>query len=683
MSEINFVEVGVFSPQVHIADVAKNVEEINRICHKNKDIDILVFPELSLTGYTCGDLFSQSKLLNDVLQSFSKLKLSCNQAIIVGFPFLINGSLYNCAGVFARNEWADPYDASPEVELLGIVPKQFLPNYKEFYEQRWFVPADGSEPKNVTVVIGKEKKSVPFGIDLLFKLKDNTTLGIEICEDAWVPVPPSSFQALAGAQILVNISASNELVGKADYRRELVKNQSARCIAAYVYCSAGPTESTNDLVFGGHSLIAENGSILAESDRFKSTDRTIALDIQKLDLERSKTGSFSQNKKFLGQREYRIIDAKVLPKNFSKDRRCLRRPVNAHPFLPGSSPALLDAEGSELNQRCEDIFSIQTAGLAKCLTSAGIEDIYIGVSGGLDSTLALLVAHRTYKNLGKNLKKIHGITMPGFGTSNQTKSNANKLMEYLGISSETIDITRLTYDTFKSIGHKPFGIDPTNKTLEEFCIALWDVNNLNDPVFENTQARIRTMILMNKGFVLGTGDLSELALGWCTYNGDHMSMYNVNCSIPKTLVKFVVRWVAQSTTDAKVCEVLTDIVNTEISPELLPPSKDGKIQSTENIIGPYELHDFFLFNLVRQGFSPEKILYLAKNTDFEKSYTDSELIKWLKVFLTRFFTNQFKRNCVPNGPKVGSVSLSPRGDWRMPSDLSFKNFLDQIDRIPK
>jgi NAD+ synthase (glutamine-hydrolysing) len=669
------VKVAACSPVVHVGDVKANVAEINKMLVDPVIMDsaIIVFPELSLTGYTCGDLFGQSKLIDDAIEGLFKIIVQKDQTVIVGMPVKLNGSLYNCAVVLGSDNMMNN-------KIIGIVPKQFLPNYKEFYEQRWFSLADGSESKTIDFL---GQKSVPFGTDLLFKIGFvEVKFGVEICEDAWVPIPPSCFQSLAGAQLLINISASNELVGKADYRRELVKNQSARCMAGYIYCSSGRTESTNDLVFSGHSLIAENGSILNESPRFKD-HMWIAdvIDIQRLDLERTRTGSFSQSKRLLNGKTFREVEAsQTIPYN-----KELIRNINGHPFLPTNI-------GDRLNDRCWDIFNIQISGLVKCLKSANIKDVHIGVSGGLDSTLALLVAVKAFDQLELDRKGIHGVTMPGFGTSDGTKFNAIELMEQLRISSDEIDIKQLTYDTFKSIKHKPFGIDIEELSLEEFIEELKKVpaEKLHDPVFENTQARVRTLVLMNRGFVLGTGDLSELALGWCTYNGDHMSMYNVNCSVPKTLVKFVVKWVAESnwfmgerneksSHAGRTKQVLLDIVNTEISPELLPVGADGKIQSTQDIVGPYELHDFFLFNFVRQGFKPKKILYLAEQVkNFEGKYTREELAFWLKSFLKRFFTNQFKRNCVPNGPKVGSLSLSPRGDWRMPSDASYQNFLEGL-----
>ena len=546
-------------------------------------------------------------------------------------------------------------------DICGIVPKQFLPNYKEFYEARWFRAANGSEPKFVN--------DIPFGIDLLFT-NDlfKVSIGVEICEDLWVPIPPSSFQAIGGANVLLNLSASDETVGKSIYRKNLVENQSGRCVAAYAYCSSGPTESTSDLVFGGHSIIAENGTVLAESAKFvrESQVTTADVDIQKLNLERQKTNSFGDSVKF-SKNSYipiKISLSETEKESLDKQMLDLKREVSPTPFIPSSN--------QQLAERCKEIFSIQTCGLAKRLESLRPDSkINIGISGGLDSTLALLVAVKACDAMGWSRKRIRGITMPGFGTTERTKNNATNLMQKLGILTEEIDIRPACLQAFRDAGHKPFGLEiDAYENAAVFQQKLQSVVGKQDVTFENIQARLRTFYLMSKGFVLGTGDLSESALGWCTYNGDHMSMYNVNCSVPKTLVKFLVEYIAlnEFDRDSEISKILLDIVATKISPELLPPAHNGEIaQDTQDLVGPYILHDFFLSHFIRTGATPEKILFLAQIA-FKNIYKTEEIEKYLKIFYDRFFSMQFKRNCVPDGPKVGSVSLSPRGDWRMPSD---------------
>lgn len=658
MSE--FVRVKAVTPKVFVGDVHANTENIVSLCTESKDADIIVFPELCLTGYTCGDLFFNKDLLRQAEAALFKISSyisGYHGLAIIGCPITVNGSLYNCAVVIDRTRG----------RILGIVPKQFLPNYKEFYERRWFTPANGTEPKMIEIL----HLEVNFGTDLLFKIcNDNDILiGIEICEDLWCPIPPSSYQALAGANVLVNLSASNETVGKADYRRSLVVNQSARCMAAYIYCSAGVHESTSDLVFSGHSIISENGSILMESDRFQRDNYSIQSDVNlvKLNNERIKTSSFADSKRLV-DKEYRIIEY-FDPSGSKVNLPNIIYPKIENPFVP--------LNDSNWDKRCDDIFNIQVSGLIKRIESANIKDLYIGVSGGLDSTLALLVANQAACILDSGVK-IHGVTMPGFGTSNRTKSNAIDLMESLNIAYDKVDIKQLAYDTFISIGHKPFGIDISNETLESFTEKLKTIEHPFDPTFENTQARIRTLILMNKGFVLGTGDMSELALGWATYNGDHMSMYNVNCSIPKTLVKELVRWfMSCQPIQPSTRNILKDILDTEISPELLPVNGE-KIQSTEDYLGPYQLHDLFMFYFVRYNYSLNMIYQLVcRDTNYHPDFIKT----CLKRFIERFFNNQFKRNCVPDGPKVGSVSLSPRGDWRMPSDADKKMFLNILEKL--
>lgn len=672
MNKFGFVRVSVCSPTVYIGNPSKNVESIIGMIDQLPDSDVIVFPELCMTGYTCADLFRQGTLFEETANAVRGiLDKVRNQLVFVGAPVKVNNELFNCAIAINAGR------------IIGVIPKQNIPNYNEFYESRWFRAADGNEPKIIKFIPPYE---VPFGTDLLFQAKD-LIVGCEVCEDCWTPIPPSSFQALAGANLLVNLSASNETVAKNAYRCDLVKNQSGRCVAAYAYASAGPTESTTDLVFGGHCLIAENGHILSESPRVGGIDYPISfgpwhttadVDIEKLQTERRLLTSFGDANR--DSRSYRIIEYR----NDKPESKDLMRRVDGMPFVP--------SDENMLKSRCAEVFGIQCCGLAGRLRTIAPEsgpEVYIGVSGGLDSTLALLVAAKTYKACGWDLKKIHGITMPGFGTSVKTKKNADKLMEYMEVSSDTVDIRSTCFQTFKDLNHKPFGIDITNLTLEQFCAAIKDVpkEQRHDLVFENVQARIRTMFLMSKGFVIGTGDMSELALGWCTYNGDHMSMYGVNASVPKTLIRWMVKYVADTLKDVgdstnRLYHILKDIVETTISPELLPTNKEDEIeQSTEDTLGPYELHDFYLANFIRTGFSPKKLLFLASHADFgqkNECYDPVVQRNTLKVFLKRFFSQQFKRSCVPDGPKVGSISLSPRGDWRMASDADPSIWLEGL-----
>lgn len=673
MNRYGFARVTVCSPTVTVGNPKKNIDDTIAMLDRVPDSDVVVFPELGVCGYTCNDLFRQRQLFEAIEQEVLRLCLHCNgknQLVIVGAPVPVGNELFNCAIVIQGSK------------ILGIVPKQNIPNYSEFYEGRWFRQADGDEPKEITY----NSLPVPFGTDLLFRWAAHGSeliVGVEICEDLWMPIPPSSYQALGGANVLVNLSASNETVAKNEYRTQLVANQSGRCVAAYAYASAGPTESTSDLVFGGHCLIAENGHILSESERVGQPDMpvnvgdrmtTADVDTQRLQTERRLLTSFGDASRIM-KRTFRTISF-----TGRGDLTGLKRHVDGRPFVPKNERTL--------KSRCAEIFGIQCAGLAKRLKQIGMPNIYVGVSGGLDSTLALLVACKTLKLLGENMAKIIGVTMPGFGTTLQTKQNAFDLMKWLGIGSDVIDIRETCYETFKAIEHRPFGIDMENvTTFYEFEEALKAVppENRHDLVFENVQARVRTMLLFSKGFVLGTGDLSELALGWCTYNGDHMSSYNVNCSIPKTLVKFLVRYVAEHEArnigdpTNNLYHTLLKICDTTISPELLPPDEQGQIvQSTEDVLGPYELHDFYLSCFVRAGFAPDKILYLSDYADFGREYPREVRVKTLRTFLTRFFQNQFKRNCVPDGPKVGSVSLSPRGDWRMPSDADVTTWLEGV-----
>jgi len=664
-----FVRVGTAVPRVQVADCKYNAEQIIKLMEDAEDarVAVLVFPELCITAYTCGDLFQQQPLRHASLEALDAClhatKTLFTGLAFVGMPLVVGDHLFNCAVALQGGK------------ILGVIPKSCIPNYNEFYERRWFSPARQALVNKMTLL----DQNVPFGADILFDSEDceQLLIGAEICEDLWVPVPPSSYQALAGATLLLNLSASNELIGKAQYRRQLVSNQSGRCLAAYAYASCGTSESSTDLVFSGHCLIAENGTIMKENARFERENLLLYADIDfgRLAFERLHANSFGDNRSITEKApDFRRV-------SFSIGHRAapekLERKLEAHPFVP---------QGKEfLAERCAEIFKIQVAALSKRLSCAGksVSDnkISLGVSGGLDSTLSLLVLCKTMDELGLPRKQIQAFTMPGFGTTGRTKTNALALMKLLGLESRELDIRHLCLEEMRLMGHKPFGIDTSNLNLEDFCAKLEDLpENSQDLTFENVQARMRTSILMNSGFVVGTGDVSELALGWCTYNADHMSMYNTNVSIPKTLVKFLVDWVAQNEFAGETREILHDIVQTEISPELLPAGKDGKIaQKTESSVGPYELNDFFLFHLLRFGMEPQKILYLAQQAKFNAAYSEQELRKWLTLFVKRFFNNQFKRSCLPDGPKVGSVSLSPRGDWRMPSDAKASAWLEWLE----
>lgn len=665
-SEFGFVRIVVIAAPVSVANPRINVDGMRALLRRAaSQADIVVFPELSVTGYTCGDLFRQEQLLRAAEREVARLTDSAearDKLVFVGAPVAVGNELFNCAVAIGNGR------------ILGIVPKTHIPNYFEFYESRHFRSARGDEPK--TIRYGGFE--VPFGVDLLFRLSEEAIVFAEICEDLWMPIPPSSYAAIAGATILVNLSASNETVAKNEYRTELVRNQSGRCMAAYAYTSAGPDESTSDVVYGGHCLICENGVLLKESARVGDGDvypqENYALadvDVRRLLTDRRATTSFGDAS--ASASDYRAIDIE-LKHSLQAD---LRRYVTGRPFVP-NNPAML-------KERCAEVFGIACAGLSKRLRSVPLRNVFIGVSGGLDSTLALLTTAKVLEQLGRAAGDIVGISMPGFGTSEATLGNAITLMRELGVTAKTIDIRALCLETFRALGHSPFGIEiAPGMTVEAFAERLRTLPDQpkNDLVFENVQARERTKILMSHGFVIGTGDLSELALGWCTYNGDHMSMYNPNCSIPKTLVRFLIEYVANQETRPAIRDTLLSIAGTVISPELLPLSSEGAItQSTEEAVGPYELHDFFLHGFLRCGYSPKKILYLAQFADFTREYAPDEITKWLRVFLTRFFANQFKRNCVPDGPKVGSVSLSPRGDWRMPSDADVGEWLREIDGI--
>lgn len=655
--------ITVAAPAVSVANpLANAIASVRQI--EQSDADLIVLPELGLTGYTCGDLFGNDALLRGALDGLQTIVDHSNghaSVVVVGLPLAVESALMNVAAVICGGG------------VIGMVPKTFMPTYREFYELRHFQGARDTDPETVEI----NGSEIPFGTDLLFRFGD-AIVGVEICEDLWTPIPPSSKAALAGANVLLNLSASNETIGKAAWRRDLVRSQSGRCIAAYAYASSGPGESSSDLVFGGHCMIGENGAILDESRRvgdgkqpahIKETSVTCDVDLQRLAHDRRVVGSFDDGRTNLLQ-DYRVLNAGGKNDQPRSPRKVLCRYVDAHPFVPD--------ESAELDARCAEIFAIQTAGLTKRLSRLPREmTCTIGVSGGLDSTLALLVAVRAFDALDRSRDNILGITMPGFGTTEQTKSNAYQLIQAMEIASQSIDIRPLCLETFRSIGHHPLGVPiQPETTAADLQKALIDVaHDASDLTFENVQARIRTMLLMSRGFVLGTGDMSEQALGWCTYNADHMSMYNVNTSIPKTLVRFLVRYAADHYYTGKVSKLLHEIAGTTISPELMPPAPDGSIrQSTEATIGMYELHDFFLYHFVRNGFSREKILYLASHAKFSENYKKNEIADTLDMFVKRFFANQFKRNCVPDGPKVGSVSLSPRGDWRMPSDADADAF---------
>lgn len=696
--DFGFVRVAAVVPRVKVADVNANVAEICRLAEdaERQEVSIAVFPELSVTGYTCADLFGQQLLIGKAeegikqLKSFSRGK---KLTMVVGVPVRVAGNLYNCAAVIHNGK------------LSGLVPKIHLPGYNEFYESRWFSsgadflydteratapvyddakncssPAAGAE----IVYAGAKVNVFP---NLLFNV-GRSTFAIEICEDLWTPVPPSSHHALAGADIILNLSASNEVLMKHKYRHELISQQSARTVSAYVYSSCGYGESTQDLVFSGSSMIYENGSLLAESERFMMEGNLIAADIdtEKLAILRQKQNTYhtvSPDGTRDGQDARRYVKINVCDGCQTDFEKCLKRHVEPHPFVPGfnvsidsdsSEEELLKktAAISERNARCREITDIQVMGLATRLAHINCKTAVIGISGGLDSTLALLVAVLAFDKLGWDRKRIIGITMPGLGTTVRTKSNAQDLMETLGVTAREIPIGKAVAQHFADIGQDP---------------------NVTDVTYENSQARERTQILMdvaNKegGIVIGTGDLSELALGWATYNGDHISMYGVNASIPKTLVKYLVGWAADNHFNENFCdaqrsvrEILLDIIDTPISPELKPADNNGEIaQKTEDLVGPYELHDFFLYNMFRFGYAPSKIYFLARKA-FGGVYDDAVILKWLKTFISRFFGQQFKRSCLPDGPKVGSVSLSPRGDWRMPSDAWKTMFLKDLENI--
>ena len=643
--EYGFVKVAAATPRVQVADCNYNIAQIEKMMRRaaDKGVQMIAFPELSITAYTCMDLFSQETLLRDAEKAL--IRLVDNTADLpllafVGLPLRTNNRLINAAVAIQQGE------------IIGVVPKTYLPNYKEFQEKRWFTSANDL-PDDIVQIGGD---SYPMQKRILF-CTPGCTVGVEICEDLWMPVPPSSELTMLGADIIFNLSASNELIGKHAYRRQLVAQQSARCLCGYVYASSGFGESTTDLVFSGSSLIAENGTILAESERFSLDDQLIVseIDVEYLRHDRMVSNNFASGMDQADTERGFQLEFE-LPQYTRKEVNALTRPVNPFPFTP---------KGKELDDRCEEIFQIQMAGLAKRLVHAHAQTAVVGISGGLDSTLALLVTVMTFDKLDIPRKRIIGITMPGFGTTGRTYHNSVNLIQSLGVTLKEISIKAACMQHFQDIGHDA---------------------SVHDVTYENSQARERTQLLMDvanreNGLVIGTGDLSELALGWATYNGDHMSMYGVNASIPKTLVKYMVEWVANNRVDEFSRATLLDIVDTPISPELIPADEEGNIkQKTEDLVGPYELHDFFLYHFIRFGAAPSKIYYLAQIA-FGDAYPKEVIRKWLYTFFRRFFQQQFKRSCLPDGPKVGSISFSPRGDWRMPSDAVAALWLKEIEKL--
>ncbi len=642
-----FIKVAAAIPSVKVADCSYNVQQIESLIAmaEGKGVEVIIFPELCITGYTCQDLFKQTLLLEQAETSVLML-LDFTRKLdiisIVGVPVVVGDLLLNCAAVIQKGD------------LLGLVPKTYLPNYSEFYEKRWFASSQDLQPSEIRFA---GNKIVVTPQPTLFRTCDGAMFGVEICEDVWAPVPPSCNLALSGADIIFNLSASDELIGKHDYLKGLLAQQSARMISGYVYSGCGFGESTQDVVYGGNAIAYENGQLLAESERFALDSQLIItqIDVEKIRNERRTNSTYINAQR---GHDSRIVNAHtVMPRDFE-----LIRDVDPHPFIPKTN---------DMEKSCDEIFSIQVAGLAKRLVHTGCKTVVVGISGGLDSTLALLVCVRTFDKLQLSRKDIVGVTMPGFGTTDRTYNNAVNLMKSLGITLREISIADAVKQHFNDIGH--------------------DIN-VHDVTYENSQARERTQILMDLSnqlgaLVIGTGDLSELALGWATYNGDHMSMYGVNAGVPKTLIKYLVKFVAMSEDSDETRSILLDIIDTPISPELIPADEAGNItQKTEDLVGPYELHDFFLYHIIRFGYRPSKIFMLARKA-FDGSnpeapfYDDETIKKWLTIFLRRFFNQQFKRSCLPDGPKVGSVSLSPRGDWRMPSDASSALWLKECEQI--
>jgi len=630
-----FYRVAAAVNKTIVANPQENAIEILTLLNQayKEDVSVVLFPELTLTSYTASDLFFNQTLLeeqNNSLKSLLEITHNISTIAIIGIVLLHNGRLYNTAIVIQNGN------------ILGVVPKSFLPNKKEFYEKRQFITGRNISNRNITLC----NQDVPFGIDLLFTDHKDMTFGVEICEDLWAVTPPSNQMSINGANIIFNLSASNELIGKAEYREELVRTQSARCMGAYIYASSGVGESTTDTVFGGHSIISEYGSTLIQNQRFSMENSLITadLDLQRLNWQRLSESSYSDEE----TTEFRTIQIKETPQI-----KELKRFINPMPFVPSIY--------QEKTHRCEEIINIQAHALIKRMSHAKINKAIIGISGGLDSTLALLSAHKAFEIISWNVKDIIAITMPGFGTTSRTKNNAVELCEALGVTLRTVDISKLALTEFEAIGH----------SVDDHSVT-----------YENVQARARTSILMNTanregGLVIGTGDLSEMALGWSTYNGDHMSMYALNSSIPKTLIKYVIEYFK---TNEEIAHIIDDILDTPISPELLPHKGDEIVQETESIVGPYELHDFFLYHFIKYGAKPSKILFLANHAFKDsKKYDEETIKKWLKKFLWRLFTQQFKRSCMPDGPKVGSISLSPRADWKMPSDADMTIWLEELE----
>ena len=641
-----FVNVAAAVPVVKVADVDYNVQQVEGLIAQaeGRKVEVIVFPELCITGYSCQDLFKEQLLLDRAEQGIMMLldfTRKLDVISIIGAPVIINGLLYNCAVVLQGGT------------ILGIVPKTYLPNYAEFYEKRWFASAQDLNPTDIyfagsSIHVSAEPQ--------VFVTSDGMKFGVEICEDVWAPIPPSNNLAVAGADIIFNLSASNELIGKHHYLKSLLAQQSARTMSGYVYASSGFGESTQDVVYGGNAMIFENGKLLVEGSRFSFQPQIqmTQIDVEKLRVERRQNTTFINAQRGAQSRE---IQARLIsPQDF-----VLLRDINPHPFIP---------KEENMQASCEEILNIQVAGLAKRLYHINGTKAVIGISGGLDSTLALLVTVKAFDKLDLDRKGIIGITMPGFGTTDRTHNNAVKLMETLGVTIREINIAKAVTQHFEDIGQNP---------------------NVHDVTYENSQARERTQILMDvankeNAIVVGTGDLSELALGWATYNGDHMSMYGVNAGVPKTLIRYLVSYVAGE----MATDTLLDIIDTPISPELIPADEQGNIkQKTEDLVGPYELHDFFIYYFLRYGFSPKKIFFLAQRAfctpspakDKVEFYDEETVKKWLKTFCRRFFTQQFKRSCLPDGPKVGSVSLSPRGDWRMPSDASYALWMKECEEL--
>ena len=658
MKNYGFVNVASAIPSVKVADVDYNVAEIERLVEEanEQQVDLLVFPELSLTGYSCQDLFRQATLLDAVKAAIGRL-YECaihNQVVfVVGAPIEVDGTLYNAAIVFSPKNYP------------SAVVKTYLPNYGEFYERRWFasseeLPLEGRSSSYISLSDSSYMLNV-YGGHLVFSL-DDVKFGVEICEDVWSPIPPSSQLALQGADIILNLSATDELIGKHHYLKSLLSQQSARSLSGYVYSSCGFGESTQDVVYGGNAMIYENGRLLAEGERFSLEAQlvTAQIDVERLRAERRANMTFAASRRQTTSSR----NEELVLEGFrnSHDIFSMNRIVNPHPFIPKTE---------DMQASCEEIFNIQVMGLAKRLVHTHCQRVIVGISGGLDSTLALLVCVKTFDKLGFDRKGIVGVTMPGFGTTDRTHTNAVSLMQSLGVTLREVNISAAVMQHFADIGHDA---------------------QVHDVTYENSQARERTQILMDLsnqlgGLVIGTGDLSELALGWATYNGDHMSMYGVNASIPKTLIRHLVNYVAQSGVDEESRKTLLDIIDTPISPELIPADEEGNIkQKTEDLVGPYELHDFFLYYMLRFGFSPSKIFFLALRA-FDGSHAEAPaydrqtIKKWLTTFCRRFFAQQFKRSCLPDGPKVGSVSLSPRGDWRMPSDAMSALWLKECETL--